>query len=92
VLLLWTALFDGGICKAAASRPQVSGGTLLKVADTWHLAVRPGRWAGHAPGYSHLALGLPSLGHLGCLPVCWADQHTRGAWADAYMRNIINLL
>ena len=39
----------------------------------------PGMDAGQAtpvgctPSYSHLALGLPSLGRLGCLPMCWDD-------------------
>jgi len=41
------------------------------------LAARPGRWTAHAR-WPHLGLqplgGLPSLGCLGCLPVCWEAQ------------------
>jgi len=45
----------------AGSKCQ-AGGMFIGVADTRRLAVRPELWAGHAPGCTHLALGLPSLG------------------------------
>ena len=41
-----------------------AGGVPAGAADTWRLATMPGRWAGHTPGCSHLALDLPDLGLL----------------------------
>jgi len=48
----------------------------LQTPGAWlsSLGAGPTTPGGRITGCSHLALGLPSLGRLGCLPVCWADQ------------------
>jgi hypothetical protein len=56
-----------GVCRPArqpAGPKRQAGGTPTRVADTWRLAVKPRRWAGHAQSCSHLTLGLPGLGRL----------------------------
>jgi len=64
-----------GACgKAAACRTRVPLGLRTPGAGLPSLGTGPTTPAGRATGRSHLALGLPSLGHLGYLPVCWADQ------------------
>jgi len=55
-----------------------AGGAPTWAADTWHLAAKPRCWDGTTrwQRYKLQPPGArsPSLGRLGCLPVCWVDQ------------------